>query len=207
LIKNIEAIQRKYVELGEVVTEMAKHTAPMPVALEVDESSKHPYRQAPASDEHPALLAVRKFRMLYEELGELVIGLHKNSKRVAYVAHPLGAPTQVEVDANLERAKRWYRWACDSYPDRAFVANWIVDIEVYPGTDTDPNHPARLLGLDRDDAVVRICDEYWMVGGRISTGVGRGRDVARDAHDIIYDLTYLGTEPPDGPVELLESSR
>jgi len=109
------------------------------------------------------------------------------------------------VDANLERAKRWYRWACDNYPDRAFIANWIVDIEVYPGTDTDPNHEARLRGLARDDAVIGVCHEYWMVGGRISSGVARGRGVAHETDSVIYDLTYLGPEPPNGKAELLAS--
>src|SRR3990170_7868143 len=102
--------------------------------------------------------------------------------RTVYVAHPVGAPTQEEVDANIARAKRWYRWLCDTQPDCAFVANWIVDVEVYHGADTNmipghPEHEARLRGLDRDDAVIAACDEFWMVGGRVSGGMQRGSDV------------------------------
>lgn len=127
--------------------------------------------------------------------------------RVVYMAHPVGAPTPEGVIANIKRAKRWYRRLCDTQPDCAFVANWIVDVEVFHDMSNnvmpdviihgEPEHEARLRGLERDDAVIRVCDEYWMVGGRISGGVDRGRVVAERADSLIVDLTHLGDEPPD----------
>ncbi|UCC74945.1 MAG: hypothetical protein JSV86_10465 [Gemmatimonadota bacterium] len=120
--------------------------------------------------------------------------------RVVYVAAPLGADTEEEVQSNLARALRWYRWACDTQLDCAFVMNWYVDILVYPGADVGPFRDAnddRQHGLLRDDAVIRACDEYWMVGGRVSGGMGRGRHTARQAGTAVVDLTHLGPEPPE----------
>jgi hypothetical protein len=113
----------------------------------------------------------------------------------------VGADTQEEVDANLARAMRWYRWACDSHHDCTFVMNWYVDILAYPGADAGPHrnqNEDRLRGLNRDDAVIRACDEYWMVV-RASTGVSRGRHTATLAGNAVADLTHLGPEPPDFP--------
>jgi hypothetical protein len=121
--------------------------------------------------------------------------------RVVYLAAPVGADTAKGVRDNLARALRWYRWACDSQRDCAFVMNWYVDIAVYPGADVGPHRDAnedRQRGLQRDDAVICACREYWMVGGHVSGGMDRGRQVAARAGIPIVDLTYLlGTEPPE----------
>ncbi len=125
--------------------------------------------------------------------------------RVVYLSHPVGAPTPEGVLANIALAKRWYRRLCDTQLDCAFVANWIIDVELFhtanvmpdvivPG---EPDHPDRVRGLERDDAVIKICDEYWMVGGRVSGGMGRGLAVAVRADNLIVDLTDLGDETPD----------
>lgn len=126
---------------------------------------------------------------------------------VVYVAHPVGAPTEEGVRANLTRARRWYRWASDHYPEYAFNANWIVEVETYPGADIDPNDPRRLRGLNRDDAIIRTCDHYWMVGGCISSGMNRGRCVAEEWNRRLVDLTYLGEEPPAGRIVLPGTTR
>jgi len=116
-----------------------------------------------------------------------------------YFAHPIGADTQQGVDLNIERAMRWYRWACDTFQDRAFVANWIVDVLVYAGTDVNIGgieHEARLRGLARDDQVIKACSEFFLFGGRISSGMARGRAVAMKRGMSVYDFTPLGLEPP-----------
>ena len=110
--------------------------------------------------------------------------------RVVYVAAPVGASTPEGVTENIARAKRWYRKLCDTQPDCAFVANWIVDVEVFHDTEANvmpdvitpgqAEHEARGRGLERDDMVIRVCDEYWMIGGRTSAGMARGYDVAED---------------------------
>lgn len=127
--------------------------------------------------------------------------------RVVYLAAPVGAATPEGVLENIARAKRWYLRLCNTQPDCAFIANWIVDVEVFHDTDAnvmpdviipgEPEHEARTRGLQRDDAVIKVCDEYWMVGGRVSNGVSRGVNIALLANNLIVDLTYLGYEPPD----------
>ena len=126
---------------------------------------------------------------------------------VIYLAHPVGAPTVEEVDANIARAKRWYRWASDHYPEYALNANWIVEVEVHPGADIAPDDPVRLRGLLRDDAIIRTCQQYWMTGGRISSGMNRGRCVAEECGQRLVDLTYLGDEPPTGRIVLPGTTR
>lgn len=124
--------------------------------------------------------------------------------RVAYLAHPVGALTQSDVDRNIFRAMRWYRWACNTFPDRAFVANWIVDVEVFYGTDAGPNYATnieRIRGLRRDDAVIKRCDEVWLVGGEISSGMARAKARAK----CLYDFTRLGPEPPWDSFSTLET--
>ncbi len=127
--------------------------------------------------------------------------------RVVYLAHSVAAKTPEGVMGNIARARRWYRKLCDTQPDCAFVANWIIDVEVFHDADSnvtpdvivqgEPEHKDRLKGLSRDDAVIRVCDEYWMVGGRITWGMLRGLDVAMVASTLTADLTHLGDEPPD----------
>jgi hypothetical protein len=122
--------------------------------------------------------------------------------RLVYLAAPVGADTQEGVDANLARALRWYRWACDTQRDCSFVMNWYVDIVVYPGADAGKFRDAnadRQRGLARDDVMIRACDEYWMIAGRVSGGMGRGAHTARQAGRAVIDLTVLGAEPPDTP--------
>lgn len=114
--------------------------------------------------------------------------------RVVYLAHPVGAETVEGVAANLARARRWYRWACDHFDDCAFIANWIIDVEVYPGADAGPERVTnmqRIRGLRRDDAVIDACDEVWLVGGEISSGMARAKRRAQH----VRDLTHIGAEP------------
>jgi len=138
--------------------------------------------------------------------------------RLAYVAAPVGATTQAEVDENLERAQRWYRWLCDTHPDRAFCMNWVVDVQVYRGADSnvgipgEPEHEARIRGLERDDAVIAKCDDYFLVTDRISGGMRRGLETAKQHGLVIYDFTTLakgfGGEPPKGmPIKLSDCRR
>ncbi len=127
--------------------------------------------------------------------------------RVCYVAHPVGAETVEGVDENIARAKRWYRWLCENFPDLALVANWIVDVEVYSGSDAGAQrheNAKRIKGLERDDAVIAVCGEMILCGGSVSPGMARGINTATQHFLTLYDLTDLGLEPPTGPVDLDE---
>lgn len=111
--------------------------------------------------------------------------------KVIYLAHPAGADTIAEHKANLARAKRWFNWAARK--GVAVIADWIIYCEVWD--DRDP--AMRALGLDADDAMICKCDEYWMVGGRISSGMDRGRSTAWAEGIEVIDLTSMGEEPPE----------
>jgi hypothetical protein len=112
--------------------------------------------------------------------------------RVIYLAHPVGAATPDGIKANLARAKRWYRWIAKSF-NVSIVADWLTICEVLD----DANQADRDHGLDMDIAAIERCDELWLVGGRISNGMGLERDAAEDFNLRIVDLTFLGEEPPD----------
>lgn len=109
-------------------------------------------------------------------------------RRIVWMCHPVAG----DVQANLVRAKRWLRWLYSKFDDVDFAADWIVCCEVME--DADPAQRER--GFRFDEEMVRRCDEVWLVGGRISSGMAREAAMGR-AHDKgIRDLTSLGEEPP-----------
>ena len=115
--------------------------------------------------------------------------------RVIYMAHHLGAPTREGMLENLARAKRWYVWIMKTF-DVAIVADWIISCELFD----DAVPAARALGLSMNSALVARCDEVWLVGGRISSGMEFEKECGDELEMRIMDLTFLGVEPPDGVV-------
>jgi hypothetical protein len=118
---------------------------------------------------------------------------------VAYMAHPVGG----DVVANLARAKLWLRYLTKEHggENRFFIAPWITSIDLGED-DTDPAQRER--GLEAMEEVAGRCDEVWLVGARLSTGMKR----ERDAHILAFgDLAgiedrYLGmVGPPCNPIE------
>jgi hypothetical protein len=120
------------------------------------------------------------------------IGEHVEVKRkkVVYLAHPLSAPTREGIEANRKNAARWAAWLVVNF-DVAIECTWVVltgELE-----ETDDN---RKLGLDCDLALVERCDELWMVGGRVSSGMQLESDHARGKGKRVVDLTALGRDVP-----------
>lgn len=111
---------------------------------------------------------------------------------IACMAHPLGAADHAGIAANVARAKRWFTWLLRAIPNVDFAANWILWCESLD--DLNPAHRER--GLAFDDAEIMRHDEYWMVGGTISSGMERGRVLAEASSKRIINLTELGPEPP-----------
>lgn len=117
------------------------------------------------------------------------------SRRLIYVAHPVsGDPL-----GNCARAKRWLAWLMRRQPGLAFIAPWISAIEA-GADDSDPVQRER--GMADNIAVVQRCDGIVLVGGRISSGMSTELTHAKAQGAVVYDLTLLGDEPPDGPSEL-----
>ena len=110
--------------------------------------------------------------------------------KVIYMAAPCGAETEAEHCENLRRAHIWFMWCADQ--DVAVVADWILYAKVW--NDFDPKMRAK--GLDHDDAMIKCCHEFWMVGGKISPGMQRGKETAEQAGIPVVDHTGLGEEPP-----------
>lgn len=111
--------------------------------------------------------------------------------KIVYLAHPLSAPTKSGIDANIRKAKLWYKWACDHYwPDHAFNAMWITNCEVYE----DANQRDREIGMQRNFAHIKRCDELWLLGLDISTGMEQEAAFARKLALPVYNLT--GFEEP-----------
>lgn len=105
------------------------------------------------------------------------------------MAHPLGG----DVDGNIKRALRWLSWLRRSFPDVTFVAPWIAGV-LSGEDDSDPVQ--REAGLVDADAVIQRLDGVVLVGGRISSGMGRESATTILAGGVIADLIHLGTDAP-----------
>ncbi|KKM92267.1 hypothetical protein LCGC14_1220200 [marine sediment metagenome] len=117
--------------------------------------------------------------------------------QVIYLAHPVGAETPEGVRENIENAKMWVYWAIINY-DVAVVANWIYYCEVLD--DHNPEHRAQGMrhGLD----VLERCDELWLVGGRVSSGMDKEAKHSRLHAMVVRDFTSWGPfasafDPPE----------
>ena len=106
-----------------------------------------------------------------------------------YMSHPVSPKDDETIEGNLARAKRWRKWLVETFPQHAFIAPWIEEIEII-GSDGTPVERER--GLLRDCAWAARSDAVILVGGRVgSGGLREGQAAPR-----IADLTALGVEPP-----------
>jgi len=108
--------------------------------------------------------------------------------KVIYMAHPVSG----DVEGNLAKARIWYKWICDNYPEVAVVASWIVDCEVYDNGSSEQYD----ISLKRDQAIVSRCDEIWLCGARVSNGMNLEAYAAIAAGKIVRDLTGYELPPP-----------
>lgn len=110
--------------------------------------------------------------------------------RLIYMAHPLGG----DVSGNLERAKAWLRYLTEGNPWVAFACQWVVECEIWD--DADPEE--RRKGIGRCLAMVERCDELWLVGPRVSSGMAREAAHAKEFGVQVVDFTLAGLELPPG---------
>jgi hypothetical protein len=129
-----------------------------------------------------------------------------------YVAHPVAPPCACDygahqmgdgianyairqVECNCTRARLWFRWLLDAFPEVSLVASWLPYLDVLP--DQGSTGAAwRERGLRDCEAVVQACTGIILVGGRISNGMNREAAAAVSAGCQVLDLTALGPLPP-----------
>jgi len=112
-----------------------------------------------------------------------------------------GPHPETVVACNCDRARRWLRWLLEGAPDVAFVASWLPYVDVLP-EDKETGGQWRERGLRDNSAVAARCDGTVLVGGHVSSGMEREASMVRTAGGRVVDLTRLGAEPPQTPLEV-----
>jgi hypothetical protein len=108
-----------------------------------------------------------------------------------YLAHEYFAPTVEQMQQNRTNAAKWGIWIAQTF-GVGVSADWLWWTEFL--SETPEN---RELGLRADAQCIASCNEFWMVGARISSGMVRGRKVAQDHPWItVRDVTHLGRFAP-----------
>jgi len=111
------------------------------------------------------------------------------TKIIAYLAHPVSAPDQAGIDANLANARAWLKFLVDS-------TSWAVSAPWMPYVEALAEATYRERGLADDLAMLERHDLIVLVGGRISSGMELERGRAYDCGLRIVDLTSMGASPP-----------
>lgn len=94
--------------------------------------------------------------------------------KLIYLAAPF-SPQGAETEAsNLYRAKNIYETLSEQHKDCCFLAHWILNCEIFK--DTPEN---RVLGMRRNFAVIERCDELWLCGPRVSSGMVQEMNYAK----------------------------
>ena len=99
--------------------------------------------------------------------------------KLAYLACPLTPKGFETREGNIAAAKEIYRRLSLEYPDRAFIAPWILNCEVFEETDE-----YRKKGMERNEFVIMKCDELWLGGSRISNGMREEVEYFKPAYGI-----------------------
>ena len=116
-------------------------------------------------------------------MGEHSTQLVKPTRKLCYIAHPLGQAGDRE--RNRRSAGSIMATLQQEHPDRVFVASWITLAEYWSET------PAlREMGLKADLALIEHCEEIWLCGSRISPGMQLELDHAIRCGLHVVDKTY-----------------
>ena len=109
--------------------------------------------------------------------------------RCLYLAHPVAG----DVPGNVAKAKRWLGFLMIQLPGVAINCPWL------PMIDAGNEEIDRAL---RDDLeMARRCDGILLTGGRVSSGMIEERDACSEEGGEVFDLSFLGSEPPTSPRE------
>jgi hypothetical protein len=115
-----------------------------------------------------------------------------------YLAHPLSAPTSTGIVHNKEQAQLWLQWACDNYRGtHCFSMMWLLECaNVYTPEQEEESRPA---GMKRCLGNIKRCDELWLTGVKVSSGMADEGEYARRCGYRVYDLTTETLDPRTAP--------
>lgn len=92
-------------------------------------------------------------------------------------------------DSNLARARAMYARLCLHHVDVTFLAPWILNCEVF--TETSENIKA---GMRRNFRVIDVCDELWLVGNELRSGMATEAKYARSKKKIVRAVAWNQVE-------------
>lgn len=120
-----------------------------------------------------------------------------------YMAHPVGAATQLGVIENVKNALDWLSWLIAHEPDAGFAAPWIPYVNVLDDSDL----AARTRGKRDSVASAELHGRVVLCGGKISEGMREELDAVLGVPGRpplgeikVCDLTSLGYSPPAWPI-------
>lgn len=119
------------------------------------------------------------------------------TKPLVYMAHPVRPDKErgETIESNLSMAKQWLKKLTLKHPDLIIMAPWIPMCEVFDDADEEQ----RARGLEWCYQIVARCDQFWMVGPRVSGGMLKESRVAMNNELFVADFT--GWNFPGGTEE------
>ncbi len=117
-------------------------------------------------------------------------------KPLVYLAHPVRGNTPTETEVNIHRAKHWLGWCIRNHPNHLIIAPWLPELDIFDESDDRQRETA----LQRCLEVVERCDELWLTGPRVTSGMAMEAARAKDRGIRIMDFTLAGCvmPPADG---------
>lgn len=106
-------------------------------------------------------------------------------KPLVFIAHPIRG----DIHKNLVNAGMWVRWAnlnCDVHAVAPYMGLCIALNDGYKRE--------RRIGMEVSNRVLELCDELWLCGESISTGMAGEMELAYELGIPVVDLT--GKEYP-----------
>jgi len=110
------------------------------------------------------------------------------TRALIYIAHPVRG----DVQGNIERVLRWYRWLTTTQPGPVYCIPWLPDVIVF----NDANEAERAAGMARNICHLERCGGIALVGGMLSSGMRAERDEMLRLGRPVVDYLHLGPEPP-----------
>jgi hypothetical protein len=117
-----------------------------------------------------------------------------------YLAAPVRPIDGETRTGNLRLARLYYRDLSLAFPDHAFLAPWILNVEVFEETEANV-----VQGMKRNCFWISGCAELWLAGPRVSDGMAYETGWARKIDKIVRRVIIWRRDHRDGPVSLIEA--